>query len=123
MTGPVHTKPEQYGNLVARSAAGLAATGALACAVCCVLPLTLPAAALAITGSTLAWFARLYQGTVYAAALLVAVAWIWVAVQSWRSKRRLAAATGITMLAATAMLALAFSWPMFEHVLLAKLGG
>jgi hypothetical protein len=39
--------------------AAIAAISALACGVCCVLPLALPATALAVTGGVLGWFASL----------------------------------------------------------------
>src|SRR5262249_46198017 len=43
---------------VVGASAALAATGALACGICCVLPFALPAAALAATGGAVSWFAK-----------------------------------------------------------------
>lgn len=123
MNEAAQSKSDGRGGQIATSVAGLAATGALACAVCCVLPFALPAAALAVSGSVLAWFSHLYRGATYAALFLVAVAWVWVLVQSWRTRKRPATTTVFAMLAATAMLALAFSWPFFEPGVIAKLGG
>jgi hypothetical protein len=40
-------------------AGAAAATGALACGVCCVLPFALPAAILALSGGFFAWFGSL----------------------------------------------------------------
>jgi membrane protein DedA with SNARE-associated domain len=57
---------------IARATAAVAATGALACGVCCVLPFAPPAAALAISGGILAWFGSLRPWTTVAAVVAVA---------------------------------------------------
>jgi hypothetical protein len=114
-------KSTYRGGPIAASVAGLAATGALACAACCILPFALPAAALALAGGALAWLASIYKWTIVAAVVLVAVAWIWVAFQSVGARKRPAVATVLVMLAATAMLALAYSWPLIEPIVVANL--
>lgn len=104
------------GMTLATSAAGTAAAGALACAACCILPLALPAAVLAVAGGALAWLAGIHEEVIAVAVALVAVGWIWVAWQSWRTAKRPATATVLVMLAATVMLGLAMSWPAIEPV-------
>jgi hypothetical protein len=121
MTQAAPSNTDYRGPPIAVSAAGLAATGALACAVCCILPFALPAAALAVAGGALAWFASIYEGAIVAAVVLVAVAWTWVAFQSVRAGKRPAATTVLVMLPATAMLALAYYWPLVEPIVAAKL--
>lgn len=121
MTETAPLKTVNRGAPIAASAAGLAATGALACAACCILPFALPAAALALVGGALAWLASIYEWAIIAAVVLVGVAWIWVAFQSVRARRRPAAATVLVMFGATAMLALAYSWPLVEPIVVAKL--
>ena len=121
MTDARRPKPGSRGASIAASAAGVAATGALACAACCILPFALPAAALAVAGGTLAWLASLYEGAIVAATVLVATAWIWVVRQSQRTRKRPAATTVLVMLAASTMLALAYCWPIVEPIVIAKL--
>jgi hypothetical protein len=85
----------------ARTAAVVSATGAVACGVCCVLPLALPAVVLAGAGSILAWFAG-------------AFAWGWVWWESARSRARPATSTLYLMALATVLLAVALLWPLIE---------
>jgi hypothetical protein len=95
-------------------AIAVVATGALACGVCCVLPFALPAAALALGGGVLAWFASAYTWMTYVAGVAVTGGWIWVAAQSIRTRKKPARATIVSMLTATAILALALLWPTVE---------
>lgn len=98
-------------------AAGTAAVAALACGVCCVLPFALPAVALATVGGVLAAFARVYWwalGVAVVAVVAVAAAWLWVAWQSARTRRRPARATLRAMVIATLLLAAAVSWSGVE---------
>ena len=81
----------------------------------------MPAAALAGAGCTLAWLSSIYEGAIIAAAVLVAAAWIWVVGQSLRTRKRPAATTVLVMLMASAMLALAYSWPVLEPIAVAAL--
>ena len=121
MTDAGRSETRSRGTALATSAAGVAATGAFACAACCILPFALPATALAFTGGALGWLASIYHGAVIAAAVLVAAAWIWVAHQSVRVRKRPATSTVLAMLAASALLGLAYSWPTIEPFAIAAL--
>lgn len=108
---------------VAGGAAALAATGALACGVCCVLPFALPAAVLAMSGGVLAWFAGLTPWITGLALVAVTGAWLWVGLLTLRTRRRPATSTLITMAAASALLAAALTWPRIEPVIIGVLKG
>jgi hypothetical protein len=99
-------------------AAGLTAatlaTGAVACAACCVLPFALPAAALAGTGSILAWLVGAHAWVTGLAILPVIGAWAWIVWQTVQTRRRPAASTLYVMAAATALVAMAVLWPLIE---------
>jgi hypothetical protein len=111
----------ETGVRVARAAAAITATGAVACGVCCVLPFALPAAVLAVSGGFLAWFGQLMPWMTAVAFIAVAAGWLWVTVQTVRSRRRLAASTLLTMSAATLLLVAALSWPHLERLIFALL--
>ncbi len=102
--------------------AALAATGALACGICCVLPFALPATVVALTGSTMAWFAGMHGLITLIAALAVLMAWGWVGYQSYRSKRRPARSTTLVMGFATVMLFAALNWPLLEPLAFRLIG-
>jgi len=119
MTEAVRSETGGRTSAIAASAAGVGAAGALTCAACCILPFALPAAVLATAGGALAWLASIYKGAIIAAVVLVAAAWLWVAWQSLRTRRRPAVTTTLVMLAASAMLALAYFWPAVEPIALA----
>lgn len=102
--------------------AGLAATGALACAACCVLPFALPAAALAMSGGLLAWFSALRPWLTAIALLAVGGGWIWVAVVSVRARRRPGWPTLMALGWATLMLAGALAWGQIEGPVRQALG-
>jgi hypothetical protein len=106
---------------IAASAAVVAATGALACGVCCVLPFALPAAVLATSGGIIAWFADARGWTAVLAVVVVAIAWVWVGVQSYRTKRRLSRTTIATLLGATLLMLAAFLVEPVASSLLAPL--
>lgn len=101
--------------------AAIAATGAVACGACCVLPFALPAAALAMTGGALAWFGSLHGWVTLIAAGAVGVGWLWVGVQARAARRRPAKSTLVVMAAATMLLAVALAWPKVEPVVTALL--
>ena len=111
----------QRGSRIAGGAAVVAALGALACGVCCVLPFALPADILAISGGALAWFAGAQVWVTALAAAAGAGGWLWVAVQTVRTRRRPARSTLLAMAVATATLALAVSWPGIETIVAACL--
>jgi hypothetical protein len=97
------------------TAAGSAAAVALACGVCCVVPLAIPAIALTSVGGAIAVFAGAYRWMTYAAVTLTLAGWLYVAVQSVRSGRRPSRATWRSMVVATLFAGLAMSWPTIER--------
>ncbi len=99
---------------VAGATAAIVATSALACGVCCILPFALPAAILAASGGVLAWFAGLYPWMTLLAVAAVLGSWAWVGWQSFRTRKRPARSTLITMILATGVLAAAIAWPRVE---------
>ena len=99
---------------LASTAATTTAIGAIACGVCCVLPFAPPAVALAGTGGVIAWFGQAFWGALYTAGALVTLAWTWVAVITFRTKRRPAPSTLRAMLMATVALGVALIWPALE---------
>jgi hypothetical protein len=96
------------------ASATVAAVGALVCGICCVLPFALPAAALAITGGVLGWFAKATPWAMHIAFLAVLGSWTWVLVQTVQTKRRPARSTVLTLGVATAVFAAAAVWWHFE---------
>jgi hypothetical protein len=111
--------PEKTAGLVAVTSA----TGAVVCAVCCVLPLALPAVVLASTGSVLAWLAGAHGWVTAMALIATAVTWIWIWRQSTRARARPARSTLYMMGIATAFLALALIWPLLEPHIVRALRG
>ncbi len=108
---------------LASTAATTTAIGAIACGICCVLPFALPAVALAGTGGVIAWFGQAFWGALYTAGALVTLAWTWVAVITFRTKRRPAPSTLRAMLMATVALGVALIWPTLEPHILRALRG
>lgn len=104
---------------VAGTAAVACATSAVACAVCCVLPVALPAVALAGAGGLIAWFAGAYVWMTCGAVAAVAGAWGWVWWQSARSRARPASSTLYLMVLASVLLVVALVWPLIEPRLVA----
>jgi hypothetical protein len=105
----------QTGAKAASFTAATLATGAVACGPCCVLPFALPAAALASTGSVLAWLAGAHAWITGLALFSVLGAWAWIAWDTARSQRRLAQSTVYVMTAATLLTAVAVLWPLIER--------
>lgn len=97
------------------ASAALAATGALACSICCVLPFALPAAVLAVGGGVLSWFANATPWAMRIALLAVLAGWTWVIVQSVRTQRHPALSTLLTLALATVVFAAAAVWWHFER--------
>jgi hypothetical protein len=104
---------------VATSAAVAAATGAVACGVCCVLPFALPAALLAGSGGILTWFAGARSWMTIVAIVAVVGAWLWIWIQSFRTKRRSALSTILTMTGATVLAGTALVWLRLEPLVFA----
>jgi predicted negative regulator of RcsB-dependent stress response len=74
----------------------------------------LPAAALAGTGSILAWLVGAHAWVTGLAILPVIGAWAWIVWQTVQTRRRPAASTLYVMAAATALVAMAVLWPLIE---------
>lgn len=107
-----------------RAAGAIAATAgttALACGVCCVLPIAIPAIALTGAGSALAWFGSMHTWATSIAAAAVAAGWLWVWRIAARSKARTAPATFWLMGVATLALGVAVLWPYVEPAIIAAL--
>src|SRR5262249_13385119 len=92
---------------VVGASAALAATGALACGVCCVLPFALPAALLAAAGGVIGWFAKVTPWAMGLALLAVAGGWTWALLDSMRTRRKPARSTLLTLGLGTAVFAAA----------------
>jgi hypothetical protein len=100
---------------VVGGSAALAATGALACGICCVLPFALPAAVLAVGGGVVSWFAKATPWAMHIALLAVLAGWAWVIIQSVRTKRQPARSTLLTLTFAAVVFAAAAVWWHFER--------
>ncbi|CAI9122092.1 hypothetical protein AA0242T_3127 [Acetobacter aceti NRIC 0242] len=111
------------GNKAASAVAMTASSAALACGVCCVVPLALPAAILGSVGGILAWFANAYRWLTPVAILAVAVGWFWVGYQAYRTGHRPGWQTLGIMGFATIMGCLAWLWPRIEPVAIGFLRG
>ena len=96
-------------------AAIVSATAALACGVCCILPFALPTAVLAVTGGALAWFDKLYPAAAVIAVGMVGASWAWIALHSYRAKRKPARLTWASLAAATLILGAGLLLPLFEE--------
>ena len=118
---PEATPVEAGGTRAAGVAAGTGAVAALACGVCCVLPLALPATALSAFGGVIALAAHAYWWALGAAGALVAAGWASVGWQSARTGRRPARSTVIAMGAATLLLGVAWSWSLAVRHIVAVL--
>jgi len=119
----MNAEPQRRGNRAVGTVAATASVAALACGVCCVLPLAIPAAMLGMFGGTIAWFAQAYSWLTPIAVAAVVAGWLWVAYQSKRSGKRPAWATLVIMGFATAIMVLAYLWPMLERPIGAVLRG
>jgi hypothetical protein len=100
---------------VVGASAALAATGALACGVCCVLPFALPASLLAATGGIIGWLAKATPWAMWMALFAVVGGWAWVILQSIRGGRKHSRLTMLTLGFATAVFAAAMVWWHFER--------
>lgn len=110
----MNTEAKSQDNRAVGAVAATASVAALACGVCCVLPLAIPAAMLASVGGVLAWFSHAYGWMTPLACVAVLAGWFWVTYRSWRSGKRPAKSTLLIMAFATLMMGLAYMWPMFE---------
>lgn len=107
--------------LEAKVSGGVLATSATAlgaCAVCCAVPLMLPAIALAGGGAIVAWMAGARVWLVMLALLAVAGAWGWLLRRTLRSGRYPRRLTLVLMGAATLLAILSVSWGRVEGLVL-----
>jgi hypothetical protein len=107
---PSRAGDQQSGTKAAGVTAITVATGAVACAACCVLPFALPVAVLASAGSIIAWIDHTHVWVTRVAILVVACAWGWIVWQTVQTRRRPAASTLYVMAAATALITIAALW-------------
>jgi hypothetical protein len=114
---------KQVGTTAAGLTAMTLATGAVACGACCVLPLALPAVALASTGGILAWFGGAHAWVTALAIAAVLGAWGWIAWQTVQTRCRPALLTLYMMGTATGLLIAAVLWPALEPQLVRVLMG
>jgi hypothetical protein len=105
-------KPQD--NRAAGAVVATASVAALACGVCCVLPLALPAVMLGSFGGIISRFSDAYSWMTPVAIVAVIVGWLWVAYQSKRSGKLPAGSTLFIMAFATLMMVLAYMWPAYE---------
>jgi hypothetical protein len=115
--------PPEAGTRVVRTTAAVAAAGAVACGVCCVLPFALPATILAFSGGFLAWFGSLLPWIRAVAVVTVIGGWFRVALETRRTRKRPATATWFAMSAATVFLLVALAWPLIERPIIVFLRG
>lgn len=111
------TSSTQARNL-ASAAAMTAATGAIACGVCCVLPFAWPAVTALGVGAWISWLGKAQREVTLLAAVIVVAAWVWVAWHASRHNKRISRTTLLTMSLASLVLMGASSWPRVEpHVI------
>jgi hypothetical protein len=80
-------------------------------------PPSLPNAIVAISGGTLALFAKIHPLVTLVAFIAVVTSWLWIVSRTLQTRRKPAPATLITVSIATMMLALSMMWPLIEHAL------
>lgn len=93
----------------------------LSCAACCVLPLALPAAALAGAGATLSWFESAAPWLRVASVIIVFAAWWMVWLQSAQTGRKTARSTIALISISTALTILSLLWEPFLEAPLIRL--
>ncbi|WP_434405477.1 hypothetical protein [Sphingobium sp. DN12] len=113
-------------DVVAETSVGVAATitssaAVLSCAACCVLPLALPAAALAGLGTTLSWFEGASPWLRILSVLIVAAAWIMVWRQGRNTGRRAARSTLMLLSISTVLTVISLVWEPFIEAFIISL--
>lgn len=94
----------------------------LSCAACCVLPLALPAAAIAGAGATPSWFEGAAPWLRGLSVLIVAAAWFMVWRQTAKTGRKAARSTIILLGISTVLTVIALLWePLIEASLIGLL--
>jgi uncharacterized membrane protein YozB (DUF420 family) len=113
--------PKKTGSNVAATAS-VTALAAVACTACCVLPFTLPAALLALTGGSIAVLDHAHGWVTRLAIAFVIAGWLWIAWKRRRTGRSIARRTIALMVTASLLTALAASWPLLEPVVFKTMG-
>jgi hypothetical protein len=108
------------GKKVGATAAAVA-TVAVACGVCCVVPLSIPAIGLGGFGAALAWFGAAHAAIRIVATALVLMGWAWVLRDAVMRAARPSAPTLWLMGVATLALAAAIAWPWLEPAIASAL--
>jgi hypothetical protein len=109
------------GGRTAGAIAATAGTAALACGVCCVLPIAVPAIALTSAGGVLAWFGSVHAWATWIAAAAVVAGWLWIWRLAAKSKAKTAPTTLWLMGIATLALGAAVLWPSIEPAIISAL--
>jgi hypothetical protein len=87
-----------------------------------VLPFTLPASLLALTGGSIAVLDHAHGWMTKLAIAAVVGGGAWMAWQRWKTKRSLARSTLMLMIVASLLTATAAHWPLLEPVVFKTLG-
>lgn len=105
--------------IVGVTATATSSATVLACSVCCVLPLALPAAAFAGAGATMAWFENASPWMTVLSVVIVSLAWVIIWRQSARTGKRAARSTIILLNISTVLTVIALLWvPYIEGILI-----
>ena len=103
-------------------AATVTALAATACAACCILPFTLPAAVLAVAGGSIAMLGYAHVWLTRLAVATIVCAWAWIGWQRRRTGRAIARPALSLMVLATLLTSTAAAWPLIEPVAFHALG-
>lgn len=110
---PEHNGAVETGVGIAATVSSSAAV--LSCSACCVLPLALPAAALAGAGATLTWFESAAPWLRGLSVVILAGAWFMVWHQTSKTGRSAARSTVILLGVSTMLTVIALLWePLIE---------
>jgi hypothetical protein len=121
---PVSSAAKKDSRAIALGTGAVATSAlALACGACCVLPLAIPALAVAWFGGLAAWLGQAHGWITTLAAVAVAGGWVRIAWQSQHSGRRQAPTSYWLMLAASVVFVTALLWPLLEPHLVRWLKG
>ena len=120
--GCASAAPKKPGSKLAATASMMTALAAVACTACCVLPFTLPATLLALTGGSIAVLDHAHGWMTKLAIAAVAGGVAWIAWQRWKTKQPLARSTLALIFAASLLTATAAHWPRLEPMVFKTLG-
>ena len=108
----------------ASAVALVTASGAIiACSACCILPLALPAVALALGATTLAMMKASHVGLTFVALAMLVGAWFVVWRQMKRTGKGIARSSRAMMLVATLLTVIALCWQWIEQPLVTLMKG